>query len=521
MKRSNLYLAVLIIVVMGASILNSALTTVNEVALIKDQTFLDRKPEKNDLFILKDSTDLKTFFKIKKINLNGMHDIVYGKRKLEWEFYEHNIPFLKKLIQEDEEFDLEQVKNKTEAELKALVTRGQLENDAVYKVDTPELPIFMQVLSSYFGYLFLVLIVFLIVWLLDVSGQFIGRIIDLPKRSSLYFYSAVGVYAYFVMFNNPFVFDRVGVAFLFGLLGFVPVMLSFEYVKNSIQGLSFAEQEARKFAALLLVGIVAFVVAFSVCVFIINNMNNHPSSILNNHVFSYPFLIGQSFLLWAAIATGNFLNNFRQHFTSLRKQEAKLEEAKKNELASQAELDALQARINPHFLYNSLNSIASLAQIDPPKTEAMAMALSKFYKYSTNRKDAHLSTVEEEIEMLKTYLEIEEIRFGERLQFEIDYQKASFSWRIPRFLLQPIVENAIKHGYNKMDNNIKILIKVKEEPESISFEIYDNGKPFPESMNVGYGLRSVQKKLKLLFPEKHQLEFVNAPQKHVSIKIFQ
>ena len=226
-------------------------------------------------------------------------------------------------------------------------------------------------------------------------------------------------------------------------------------------------------------------------------------------------------LLWTAFATGNFLNNFRKHFLKLRKQGIKLKTAQKNELSSQAELDALQARINPHFLYNSLNSIASLAQIDPAKTEAMAMALSKFYKYSTNRQDEHLSSITEEMEMLKTYLKIEKIRFGERLDFEIDYEKSALAWRIPRFLIQPIVENAIKHGYDKMENSIKILIEVKEEADEISIAIFDNGKEFPEDMKVGYGLRSVQKKLKLLFPEKHELAFVNAPKKHVLIKIYQ
>ncbi|MDB4727874.1 histidine kinase, partial [Saprospiraceae bacterium] len=521
MEKSNLYLVLLIATVLGACILNSTLITPNEYALIKDKTFLDRKPQVNDLFILKDSSNLKPFFKIKKINLNGMHHVVYGKSNLDWGLYEHNISYLKQLIQEDQAFDLERIQNKTDAELITLFARGELEGDAVYKVDKLQMPIFLQILSSYFGYLFLVLVVFLLIWFSDVIGQFFQRISNLPKQSRFYFLAALGVYAYFRMFNNPIAFDHSGISWLFGVLGILPVVYAFKFVKKKVQNLPFSEKEARKFGTLLLVGIISFVLAFSVSAFILDKINEGPPNIMHQYIFSIPALLGQSFLLWTAMATGNFLNNFRKHFLTLRKQESKLKEAQKNELASQAELDALQARINPHFLYNSLNSIASLAQIDPPKTEAMAMALSKFYKYSTNRGEEHLSSIEEEIDILKTYLEIEEIRFGERLQFGIDHQKSDFKWRIPRFLLQPIVENAIKHGYNKKENSISIQIQVKEKEEEVSFEIFDNGQAFPENMNVGYGLRSVQKKLKLLFPDKHQFEFVNAPKKHVLIKINQ
>ena len=528
MKKSNLFLIIFIAIVAGASFLNSYLLNPSENSFIRDKTFLKRSPQPNDLFILRDSNELNTFFKIKEVKPEGQNQIVYGRYKMDFGNEKLNYTYLKQLVEKDYDFDLKYVEYKTDEELRALFTDGKLESDAVFKVEKVQTPGFIKFLTSYFGYLFLTLVVFLIIWLLDVIGQLIQRIPNLPKHSRLYFFSAIGIYVYSLQIKGMFLAfeilnsaagNYVHISWIFGLLGILPVALAFKYVKNHSHNLPFAQAEAWKFITLLVVGIASFVLAFKLCSIILGLIINDPNvSLLSFDVGS---LAAQSYLMWAAIASGNFLNNFRKHFFKLRQQESKLKTAQKNELASQAELDALQARINPHFLYNSLNSIASLAQIDPPKTEAMAMTLSKFYKYSTNREEAHLSSIEEEIEMLETYLEIEKIRFGERLQFQIDYEKSDFDWQIPRFLLQPIVENAIKHGYDKSENNIKILIEVKEKPGDVSIAVFDNGMSFPENMNMGYGLRSVKKKLKLLFPEKHQLEFVNAPKKHVLIKINQ
>lgn len=86
-------------------------------------------------------------------------------------------------------------------------------------------------------------------------------------------------------------------------------------------------------------------------------------------------------------------------------------------MASTAELEALQSRVNPHFLYNSLNSIAALAPVDAEKTEEMALALSEFYRYCTNRSDEIEHTVQSEINIVDAYLKVEAIRFGEKIVF--------------------------------------------------------------------------------------------------------
>ena len=126
-----------------------------------------------------------------------------------------------------------------------------------------------------------------------------------------------------------------------------------------------------------------------------------------------------------------------------------------------------------------------------------------------------------EIEILETYLEIEKIRFGERLQFTLNCPEELMGTQMPRFLLQPLVENAIKYGYNQSTNNIAIQLIISQEAEQLQFQLFDGGIPFPDNMSSGYGLQSIRKKLALLYPEKHELAFVNEPEKHVAIILFQ
>lgn len=191
-----------------------------------------------------------------------------------------------------------------------------------------------------------------------------------------------------------------------------------------------------------------------------------------------------------------------------------------NDLKIRAELEALEAKINPHFLYNSLNSIASLVHDDPDKAEHMVLNLSKFYRYSTGRSQEHYDTLENELEIVKTYLEIEKIRFDERLIYTVEFEDKAFrKYKIPRFLLQPIIENAIKHGISKIAGQGVLKIKVSKEKENLNIKIFDNGVPFPDNIFSGYGLKSIQDKLRLLSGETASMELTNSPEKVVIITL--
>jgi len=213
------------------------------------------------------------------------------------------------------------------------------------------------------------------------------------------------------------------------------------------------------------------------------------------------------------IALGIFLMD---RFNSNNKTE--LNKLKERALQSEAELTALQSSVNPHFLYNSLNSITALVDSNPEKTKAMSIALSNFYKYTTNRKEKSIASIAEEIDMIENYLTIEKIRFGDRLQYKIDVAENTRHYSIPYFILQPIIENAIKYGYNATEDIIDVHIKININHDQLEIKVYDSGKDFDELMDQGYGLRNITKKLKLLYSNEHVIEFVNDP-KHVYISI--
>lgn len=189
------------------------------------------------------------------------------------------------------------------------------------------------------------------------------------------------------------------------------------------------------------------------------------------------------------------------------------------ELKAKAELKSLQSQINPHFLYNSLNSIASLAPIDALKTQEMAHSLSDLFKYSINRNGKKTSTVHDEVEMVKTYLDIEKIRFGERLQFTVTVDKDLENYEIPLFLIQPLVENAVKHGISRNEGIGKIELQIVKEQNEIKISVTDNGSDFPEGLLSGHGLQTVFDLLRLTYGDKAALDWTNTPQKMIIITI--
>ncbi|AQG78149.1 sensor histidine kinase [Spirosoma montaniterrae] len=191
-----------------------------------------------------------------------------------------------------------------------------------------------------------------------------------------------------------------------------------------------------------------------------------------------------------------------------------------DKLKTRAELDALQAKINPHFLYNALNSVASLVHDNPEKAEEMTLLLSKLFRYSTGRDGELFASLADELEMVKTYLQVEQVRFGNRLTFSVDVSDPGLiELRLPQFLLQPIVENAIKHGIAKRADAGRIDVRIYEKNGELHLCVHDNGPAFSDEMGGGYGLRSIQDKLKLLYGDDARMELQNWPVKQVLLSI--
>jgi len=304
------------------------------------------------------------------------------------------------------------------------------------------------------------------------------------------------------------------------ILETLPIFLLFHFLKTRyFQQLDFTKRELGKFIIILVFGVLSQLIMETLIYWMVPKYGIPGINYYSLDQMGYTYLTKVFIINWGLFAIANFLNNLRKHLNELRFQTNTLKQSEEKVLASQSELDTLQAKVNPHFLYNALNSIASLAQTNPAKTETMALALSDFYKHSINRNENHWSTLGEELQLLKTYLGIEKIRFGERLHYTMETEETLNKQVIPHFLLQPLVENAIKYGFNLSNNKTIIGIKTLLINKQLHIKITDSGPPFSAQLNTGYGLRSVQKKLKLLYPNKHEIHFMNTPEKYVHIII--
>ena len=175
-------------------------------------------------------------------------------------------------------------------------------------------------------------------------------------------------------------------------------------------------------------------------------------------------------------------------------------------LVSQAELRALQAQINPHFLFNSLNTLYGTIPRDAPEARRMVLNLAELFRYFL-QSDRTFIRLSEEIQIVRAYLEIEALRLGERLQTEILVDPAAEHSLIPVLSIQPLVENAVKHGVAARSMPGRVRLRVRAVPGGVSVEVSDDGTGFlpadsrQPSNGGGVGLDNVRQRLKLCFGE--------------------
>lgn len=187
-----------------------------------------------------------------------------------------------------------------------------------------------------------------------------------------------------------------------------------------------------------------------------------------------------------------------------------------------AELRALQAQINPHFLFNTLNLIATLFRVDPQRARHITIQLANYMRFNLNLVSKSLIILEREYEHLTSYIEIIEARFSKRLKINLDIDSGLSHVLIPPSTIQPLVENAIEHGLNNIVKNGVVSVEIKREFESIRVSVKDNGKGFTEeeinelakhrgreTNTGGVGLYNVNQRLTSLLGEESQLRFKN------------
>ncbi len=177
-------------------------------------------------------------------------------------------------------------------------------------------------------------------------------------------------------------------------------------------------------------------------------------------------------------------------------------------LSREAELFKLRQQLQPHFLFNSLNSISALAGSHPEKARHMIQQLSDFLRGTLKKNEQHWNTLGEEMQYLQLYLDIEKVRFGHRLQTHIEHDEISIQMKIPSMLLQPVVENAIKFGLYDTVEEVCISITAKSENNYLKVTVQnpfdaETSQPFH---GTGFGLASINRRLYLLFARNDLLQ---------------
>jgi two-component system, LytTR family, sensor kinase len=209
---------------------------------------------------------------------------------------------------------------------------------------------------------------------------------------------------------------------------------------------------------------------------------------------------GAAFLMVGCMAMLSLLWHTQQEQIEI---DARKSEAEK--IAKDAELFKLRQQLQPHFLFNSLNSISALTGREPEKARHMIQQLSDFLRGTLKKDEQVWSTLKEELQYLQLYLDIEKVRFGYRLQTEIISSEDAMLLKLPSMLLQPIVENAIKFGLYDTIGQVVISIAAKNVNGVLEVTVQN---PFDEDTmqlpGTGFGLTSIQRRLYLLFA-RHDL----------------
>lgn len=191
-----------------------------------------------------------------------------------------------------------------------------------------------------------------------------------------------------------------------------------------------------------------------------------------------------------------------------------------NQLVKEAQLNALKAQINPHFLFNSLNSISSLTMSNPEKAQEMVIKLSDFMRYSLSSSRNEQSTLGNELENIERYLDIEKIRFGNRLQLACFVDPKFSNIQLPNLILQPLFENAIKHGVHNSTEEILIELNAHQTEHGLELCISNNFDPeSTHPKGEGIGLRNIRNRMALLY-ERNDLVRVSTRKEHFEVILF-
>lgn len=238
---------------------------------------------------------------------------------------------------------------------------------------------------------------------------------------------------------------------------------------------------------------------------------DHLTVLIINETPEYLFFLSKSLLIrglysWLMIALVSALAGL--WLAMMEQQETERRRTTVEQLSREAELSRLRQQLQPHFLFNSLNSISALAGSRPDEARRMIQQLSDFFRATLRKDEQQLVSLAEELEHLALYLEIEKVRFGHRLKTEIRCSEDSLELKLPSLLLQPVVENAIKFGLYETLGETTITIASARDNNHLKVVVQNPFDPTtaPPRRGTGFGLNSIRRRLYLLFARNDLLQ---------------
>ena len=208
-----------------------------------------------------------------------------------------------------------------------------------------------------------------------------------------------------------------------------------------------------------------------------------------------------------------------EYYATVSRQES-LRRAQLQSQLDAARLDALQSQLRPHFLFNTLTTIAEQVYGDPAGADTMITRLSRLLRSSFVDPEVQEVTLRQELELLQCYLDIARVRFRERLTIDFDIHPNALDAFVPRFLLQPLAENALQHGIEPAESGGRLELRVRAHQETMTVELHDNGVGLPTgALKNGTGLRNTHQRLTHLYGDAARLEIASRPEGGTVVRV--
>jgi two-component system, LytTR family, sensor kinase len=228
------------------------------------------------------------------------------------------------------------------------------------------------------------------------------------------------------------------------------------------------------------------------------------------------FNLPTGFMSFGIILLVSHVINYYQRLRGeeLKASRLKAELAEAQLQATQAQLQALKMQLHPHFLFNTLNSISALLDEDAEAADEMLARLGDFLRLTLENSGAQTVALQEELEFLRRYLEIEQVRYQDRLTVEMNIEPQTLQAEVPNMILQPIIENAIRHGISQRVSRGRIEVCASQVGERLRLAVKDNGPGVivSEDAKAGLGLANTRERLKQSYGTSHTFEIKVAPE---------